>query len=98
MTDANPSMNIKKTLFKKDNEKDSEALLKKLIKSTTIPEPEKEQVMLALTNNPHSSNKIINIIEKSLGHKVTKMSNLYRNQPLHHHLHNLIQNKQQKML
>ena len=60
LTDANPSMNISKTILKKD----SEELLRQLIKSTTIPKPEKEKVLLALTNNPHSSNKIINIIEK----------------------------------
>ena len=69
LTDANPSMNISKTILKKD----SEELLRQLIKSTTIPKPEKEKVLLDLTNNPHSSNKIINIIEKSLGHKVTKI-------------------------
>ena len=66
MTDANPSMNIKKTLFKKDNEKDPEALLKKLIISTTLPEPEKEKAMLALANTPHTSNTIINIIETKI--------------------------------
>ena len=55
LTDANPSMNISKTILKKD----SEELLRQLIKSTTIPKPEKEKVLLALTNNPHSSNKII---------------------------------------
>ena len=71
LTDAKPSMNIRKTLFKKENEKDSEALLKQLIKSTTIPKPEKEKVLLALTNTPHSSNKVIDIIENHLGHKVT---------------------------
>ena len=60
-------MNIRKTLFKKD----SEALLRQLIKSTTIPKQEKEQVLLALTNTPHSSNKILNIIENHLGHKVS---------------------------
>ena len=73
LTDADPSMNIKKTLFKTDTEKDPNALLMKLIKSTPIPGPEKEKVMLALTNSPHSSNKIINIIEKNLGQKVTKI-------------------------
>ena len=62
LTDANPSMNISKTIFKKD----SEELLRQLIKSTTIPKPEKEKVLLALTNTPHSSNKIISIIEKIL--------------------------------
>ena len=62
-------MNIKKTLFKKD----PEALLMKLIKSTTIPKPEKEKVILALTNTPQSSNQIISIIEKSLGHTVIEI-------------------------
>ena len=59
LTDADPSINIKETLFKTDNEKDPDALLMKLIKSTPIPGPEKEKVMLALTNTPHSSNNII---------------------------------------
>ena len=45
----------------------------KLIKSTTIPQPQKDKVLLALPDTPHSSNKIIKIIEKSLGHKVTKI-------------------------
>ena len=39
LTDAKPSMNIRKTLFKKD----SEALLRQLIKSTTIPKQEKRK-------------------------------------------------------
>ena len=43
LTDANPPMDIKKLLFKKDNEKDPNALLMKLIKSTTIPQPQKRQ-------------------------------------------------------
>ena len=68
LTDADPSMNIKKTLFKKD----SEELLRQYIKSTTIPQPQKEKVLLALSDTPHSSNKIISIIEKNLGHKVNK--------------------------
>ena len=70
LTNAKPSMNIRKSLFKKENENDSEALLKRLIKSTTIPKSEKEKVLLALTNAEHSSNQIINKIEKKLGHKV----------------------------
>ena len=72
LTYAKPSLNIRKSLFKNGNEKDAEALLKRLIKSTTIPKPEKEKVMLALTNTPHSSNKIINIIEKNLVIKLLK--------------------------
>ena len=35
-------MDIKKLLFKKDNEKDPNALLMKLIKSTNIPQHQKE--------------------------------------------------------
>ena len=72
MTDANPPMDIKKILFKKDNEKDPEALLKKLIKSTTIPQHQKEKAMLALTDTPNSSSKIISIIEKILVIKLIK--------------------------
>ncbi len=60
-------MNIRKTIFKKD----SEALLRQLIKSTTIPKQEKEKVLLALTNTSHSSNNILSIIENHLGHKVS---------------------------
>ena len=67
LTDAKPSMNIRKTLFKKD----SEALLRQLIKSTTIPKQEKEKVLLALTNTSHSSNNTLNTIENHLGHKVS---------------------------
>ena len=44
LTDANPPMDIKKLLFKKDNEKDTNALLMKLINSTTIPKPQKEKI------------------------------------------------------
>ena len=44
-----------------------------MIKSTTIPQPQKEKVLLALTDTPHSSNKIISLIEKNLGHKVNKI-------------------------
>ena len=73
LTDANPPMDIKKLLFKKDNEKDTNALLMKLINSTTIPKPQKEKVLLALTDAPDSSSKIISIIEKNLGHKVNKI-------------------------
>ena len=72
LTDANPPMDIKKLLFKKDNEKDSNALLMKLIKSTTIPQPQKDKVLLALSDTPHSSNKIIQIIEKILVIKLLK--------------------------
>ena len=43
---ANPPMDIKKLLFKKDNEKDTNALLMKLIKSTTIKQPQKEKSCL----------------------------------------------------
>ena len=43
LTDANHPMDIKKLLFKRDNEKNTNALLMKLIKSTTIPKPEKEK-------------------------------------------------------
>ena len=73
LTDANPPMDIKKLLFKKDNEKDTNALLMKLIKSTTIKQPQKEKVLLALGDAPNLSSKIISIIEKSLGHKVNKI-------------------------
>ena len=73
LTDANPPMDIKKLLFKKDNEKDTNALLMKLINSTTIPKPQKEKVLLALGDAPNSSSKIISIIEKNLGHKVNKI-------------------------
>ena len=66
LTDSNPPMNIRKTIAKKD----SEELLRQLIKSTAIPQPQKEKALLALTDTPHSSSKIINIIEKSSGHKV----------------------------
>ncbi len=65
-------MDIKKLLFKKDNEKDPNALLMKLIKSTTIPQPQKETVLLALSDTPHSSNKIMSIIEKILVIKLIK--------------------------
>ena len=68
LTDADPSMNIKKTLFKKD----SEELLRQLIKSTTIPQPQKEKVLLALTDTPNQSNKIISLIEKVLVIKLIK--------------------------
>ena len=71
LTDANPPMDIKKLLFKKDNEKDPNALLMKLIKSTTIPQPQKDEVLLALTDTPHSSNKIIKN-EKNLIIKLLK--------------------------
>ena len=67
LTDANPPMDIKKLLFKKDNEKDTNALLMKLIKSTTIPKPQKEKVLHALSDAPGSSSKIISIIEKKMG-------------------------------
>ena len=73
LTDANPPMDIKKLLFKKDNEKDTNALLIKLINSTTIPKPQKEKVLIALTDAPDSSSKIISLIEKNLGHKVNKI-------------------------
>ena len=73
LTDANPPMDIKKLLFKKDNEKDTNALLMKLIKSTTIKQPQKEKVLLALGDAPNLSSKIISIIEKNLGHKVNKI-------------------------
>ena len=73
LTDANPPIDIKKLLFKKDNEKDTNALLMKLIKSTTIPKPQKEKVLLALSDAPGSSSKTISIIEKNLGHKVNKI-------------------------
>ena len=66
-------MDIKKLLFKKDNEKDTNALLMKLIKSTTIKQPQKEKVLLALGDAPNLSSKIISIIEKNLGHKVNKI-------------------------
>ncbi len=66
-------MDIDKLLFKKDNEKDTNALLMKLINSTTIPKPQKEKVLLALTDAPDSSSKIISLIEKNLGHKVNKI-------------------------
>ena len=46
LTDANPPMDIKKLLFKKDNEKDTNALLMKLINSTTIPKPQKKKYCL----------------------------------------------------
>ena len=62
-------MKIPKTIFKKD----SEELLRQLIKSTTIPQPQKEKVLLALTDTPDSSNKIISLIGKNLGHKVNKI-------------------------
>ena len=64
LTDANPPMDIKKLLFKNDNEKDTNALLMKLIKSTTIPKPQKEKVLLALSDAPNSSSNIKSIIEK----------------------------------
>ena len=66
-------MDIKKLLFKKDNEKYINALLMKLINSTTITKPQKEQVLLALGDAPNSSSKIISIIEKNLGNKVNKI-------------------------
>ena len=66
-------MDIKKLLIKKDNEKDANALLRKLINSTTISKPQKEKVLLALTDAPESSSKIISLIEKNLGHKVNKI-------------------------
>ena len=66
-------MDIKKLLFKKDNEKDTDALLMKLINSTTIPKPQIEKVLLALGDAPNLSSKIISIIEKNLGHKVNKI-------------------------
>ena len=72
LTDADPSMNIKKLLFKKDNEKDTNALLMKLIKSTNIKQPQKEKVLLALSDAPNSSSKIISIIEKNLVIKLIK--------------------------
>ena len=64
LTDANPPMDIKKLLIKKDNEKDANALLMKLINSTTISKPQKEKVLLALTDASESSSKIISLIEK----------------------------------
>ena len=73
VSDANPPIYIKKPLFKKDNEKDSDALLMKLINSTTIPKPQKEKVLLALSDAPNSSSKITSIFEKNLGHKVNKI-------------------------
>ena len=45
----------------------------KLIKSTTIPKPQKEKVLLALSDAPNSSSKIISTFEKNLGHKVNKI-------------------------
>ena len=70
LTDANPPMDIKKLLFKKDNEKDTNALLIKLINSTNISEPQKEKVLLALSDAPNSTNKIISKIEKILDIKL----------------------------
>ena len=90
-TDAKPSLNIRTLLFDKENKNDSYALLRRLIKSTKIPKAEKEQVLLALTNDAHSSNKIINTIEKHLGHKVSDIIFCSHNLPRHHHLHNLHQ-------
>ena len=65
-------MDIKKLLFKKDNEKDPNALLMKLIKSTNIPQHQKEKAQLALTDTPNSSSKILNLIEKVLVIKLIK--------------------------